>query len=193
MLIIIYFFKEHKHQAVRALSWGDQLKAILTEKAEIYLITQVVLFSKVCTGLVKDLCFFFKLFTTNNTSKIRKLVTIDALSCCYTFCSIFIYYNCYIHHKFSVYGHTMWKAPVPVRSPKLNHIGPGKYLVGRPPRKTRCCRLFEILLIVFFLNPQIDSYFFEKIKFAAKRTTVYNKNMTMMLEHIFWTWNFLKC
>ena len=28
-------------------------------------------------------------------------------------------------HKLSAYGHTTRKAPVPVRSPKLNRVGPG--------------------------------------------------------------------
>lgn len=47
-----------------------------------------------------------------------------------------------------VYGHTTRKAPVPVRSPKLNRVGPGQYLVGRPPWKARCCRFFASFLSV---------------------------------------------
>ena len=35
----------------------------------------------------------------------------------------------------------MLNAAVLVRSPKLSNIGPGKYLDGRPPGNTRCCRL----------------------------------------------------
>ena len=40
------------------------------------------------------------------------------------------------------YNHTILKATVFVRSPKLSKIGTGEYLDGWPLRNTRCCRLF---------------------------------------------------
>ena len=53
------------------------------------------------------------------------------------------------HPHFFIYGHTIGKAPVLVRSPKLSPIGPGQYLDGWPPGNTWCCSL-NFLLILFF-------------------------------------------
>ena len=39
-----------------------------------------------------------------------------------------------------VYGHATLNKPDPVGSQKLSRVGPGWYLDGRPPRKTKCCR-----------------------------------------------------
>src|SRR4029434_4328569 len=40
------------------------------------------------------------------------------------------------------YGHTTLSTPDLVRSRKLSSVGHGKYLDGRPPGNTRCCKLF---------------------------------------------------
>ena len=42
---------------------------------------------------------------------------------------------------FSVYSHTMLKAPVLVRSLKLSSVGQHQYLDGWPPGNMLCCRL----------------------------------------------------
>ena len=66
----------------------------------------------------------------------------------------------YTCNKYSVYGHTTRKAPVPVRSPKLNLVGPSQYLVGRPPWNTRCCRLFSFYNCYYYYYYYYYFYYF---------------------------------
>ena len=79
------------------------------------------------------------------------------------------------------YNHTILKATVVVRSPKLIKIGTGEYLDEWPLRNTRCCRLF-----LLSVQTTENNYSWYLHILEPQKTSVIEKVKAHWVRILFW-------